>query len=72
MHWQAADAWNKATEEERAPHVAAAAREKEQYERLFDEYTFKREAATAADAAALARHLAAAEVRCRLICKGFK
>lgn len=59
MHWQAAEAWNKAAEEERAPHVAAAAQEKEQYEKLCDEYT-KREAA-------MARHLMAAEVCCRLI-----
>ena len=69
MHWQAAEAWNKATEEQRAPHVAAAAQEKKQYERLCDEYTAKREAATAADMAAMARHLMAAEVRRRLICR---
>lgn len=69
MHWQAAEAWNKATEEEKAPHVAAAAREKERYERLCDEYTVKRGAAAAADVAAMARHVVAAEVCCRPICK---
>ena len=67
MHWQAADAWNKATDKEKAPHVAAAGREKEQYERLCDEYTVKRGAAAAADVAAMARHLVAAEVCCRRI-----
>ena len=30
---QAAEAWKKATEEERAPHVAAAEQEKEVYEK---------------------------------------
>lgn len=59
MQWQAAEAWNKASQEEKAPHVAAADREKEQYERLCDEYAVRKEAAAAA---AMARHLAAAEV----------
>lgn len=57
MHWQAAEAWNKASEEEKAPHVAAAAREKKQYERLCDEYTEKKDAATAAAAMNRAKDL---------------
>lgn len=57
MHWQAAEAWNKAGEEEKAPHVAAAAREKEQYERLCDEYTEKKDAATASAAMNRAKDL---------------
>ena len=49
---QAAEAWKKATEEERAPHVAAAEQEKEVYEKASVEYGVKKEAATVAAAAA--------------------
>lgn len=66
MHWQAAEAWNKASKEEKAPHVLAAEREKVQYERLCDEYAMRKEAATAAHQAGvadMARHLWGAEVR---------
>ncbi|DBB17636.1 TPA: hypothetical protein ACH3X3_002680 [Trebouxia sp. C0006] len=52
----AAEAWKKATEEERAPHVAAAEQEKEVYEKLSAEYTSKKDAdVAAAEAEALAR-----------------
>ncbi|DBA70283.1 TPA: hypothetical protein ACH3X2_012180 [Trebouxia sp. C0005] len=51
----AAEAWKKATEEERAPHVAAAEQEKEVYEKLSAEYTSKKDAdVAAAEAEALA------------------
>ena len=55
---QAAEAWKKATEEERAPHVAAAEQEKEVYEKASVEYGVKKDAATAAAAAAEADGLA--------------
>ncbi|DBA79906.1 TPA: FACT complex subunit, variant 2 [Trebouxia sp. C0004] len=52
----AAEAWKKATEEEKAPHVAAAEQEKEVYEMLSAEYSVKKDAdAAAAEAEALAR-----------------
>lgn len=63
MHWQAAEAWNKASKEEKAPHVLAAEREKVQYERLCDEYAMRKEAASAAGAADMARHVGGAEVQ---------
>ena len=44
---QAAEAWKKATEEERAPHVAAAEQEKEVYEKASVEYGVNEETATA-------------------------
>ena len=53
---QAAEAWNKASKEEKAPHVLAAEREKVQYERLCDEYAMRKDAATAAGVADMARH----------------
>ena len=53
---QAAEAWNKASREEKAPHVLAAEREKVQYERLCDEYALRKDAATAAGVADMARH----------------
>lgn len=59
---QAAEAWNKASKEEKAPHVLAAEREKVQYERLCDEYTLRKEAAAAAGEGAMGRHGGAAEV----------
>ncbi|KAL3140499.1 hypothetical protein ABBQ32_005085 [Trebouxia sp. C0010 RCD-2024] len=62
----AAEAWNKASKEEKAPHVLAAEREKVQYERLCDEYAMRKEAATAAHQAGvadMARHLWGAEAR---------
>lgn len=52
----AAEAWKKATEEEKAPHVAAAEQEKGVYEKLSAEYSVKKGAdAAAAEAEALAR-----------------
>ncbi|KAL3158372.1 High mobility group [Trebouxia sp. C0009 RCD-2024] len=57
----AAEAWNKASKEEKAPHVLAAEREKVQYERLCDEYAMRKEAASAAGAADMARHVGGAE-----------
>lgn len=61
---QAAEAWKKATEEEKAPHVAAAELEKEVYEKLSAEYSVKKEVdAAAAEAEALARQPLTSQVR---------
>ncbi len=61
---QAAEAWKKATEEEKAPHVAAAEQEKEVYEKLSAEYSVKKEVdAAAAEAEALARQPLTSQVR---------
>lgn len=60
---QAAEAWKKATEEERAPHVAAAEQEKEVYEKLSAEYTSKKDAdVAAAEAEALASRALTSQV----------
>ena len=59
---QAAEAWKKATEEERAPHVAAAEQEKEVYEKASVEYGAKKEAAAAAEADGLARQTNVSQV----------
>ncbi|KAA6417153.1 MAG: hypothetical protein FRX49_12908 [Trebouxia sp. A1-2] len=59
----AAEAWKKATEEERAPHVAAAEQEKEVYEKLSAEYTSKKDAdVAAAEAEALASRALTSQV----------
>lgn len=63
---QAAEAWKKATEEEKAPHVAAAELEKEVYEKLSAEYSVKKDAdaaAAEAEAEALARQPLTSQVR---------
>jgi len=61
---QAAEAWKKATEEEKAPHVAAAEQEKEVYEKLSAEYTVKKDAdVAAAEAEALARQPLTSQVK---------
>ncbi len=66
---QAAEAWKKATEEERAPHVAAAEQEKEVYEKLSAEYTSKKDAdVAAAEAEALARQPLTSEVKSTTPC----
>jgi hypothetical protein len=66
---QAAEAWKKATEEERAPHVAAAEQEKEVYEKLSAEYTTKKDVdAAAAEAEALARQPLTSEVNSNATC----
>ncbi len=64
---QAAEAWNKATEEEKAPHAAAAQQEKDVYEKLSADYQVKKEAAAAVEAEALARSLPDSQVRHRIL-----
>ena len=59
---KAAEAWKKATDEEKAPHAAAAEQEKEVYERLSAEYQEKKEAATKQEAQALARTFMTSQV----------
>jgi hypothetical protein len=51
---QAAAAWKKATDEEKDPHVAAAEREKQVYQKLSADYQASKEAAAAAEAEAAA------------------
>ncbi len=66
---QAAEAWKKATEEEKAPHVAAAEQEKEVYEKLSAEYMTKKDVdAAAAEAEALARQPLTSEVKSNATC----
>ena len=59
---KAAEAWKKATDEEKAPHVAAAEQEKEVYERLSVECQEKKEAASKQEAQALARTFMTSQV----------
>ena len=63
---QAAEAWKKATEEEKAPHVAAAEQEKEVYEKLSSEYEHMRDAATKQQIEALARSMISSQVSLQL------
>ena len=49
---QAAAAWKKATDEEKAPHMAAAERAKQEYQKLSADYQARKEAAAAAETVA--------------------
>ncbi len=60
--FQAAAAWRKATHEEKAPHVAAAEREKQVYQKLSADHQASKEAAAAADAETAAGSLAPPQV----------
>ena len=59
---QAVAAWKKATDEEKAPHVAAAEREKQVYQKLSADYHASKEAAAAAEAEAAGGTLAPPQV----------
>ncbi len=59
---QAVAAWKKATDEEKAPHVAAAEREKQVYQKLSADYHASKEAAAAAEAEAAAGSLVPPQV----------
>lgn len=70
---QAAEAWRSASEQAKAPNVAAANLEKQQYDKALDEYKITlqkayQEAETAVEAAAVASHDAAVQPALYQVC----